>query len=241
MRLLVVAQHNETLCVLLRQPFLWSDDLVANHLRHCLKRQCRELSWFSPCEKTFLIYEWIQCFERNGGYNLLFFHPFLPFLWIRNLLYLLHTASQSQVKILCGQSGWLHVGLGRSAVEYESSAVCNDWLKSLCVVTSRGCRNTICTFLISRLSVVVVASVVGQLDGSCDDLCGPFLHGVDVGSVEGSIPFEMRSAGLDWNGTCLHIAEEVSSWMMATLLPTDVFHFVWWILCPCQYNGRICP
>ena len=23
-------------------------------------------------------------------------------------------------------------------------------------------------------------SVVGQLDSSCDDLCGPFLHGVEV-------------------------------------------------------------
>jgi hypothetical protein len=35
------------------------------------------------------------------------------------------------------------------------------------------------------------------LDGSCDSHCGPFHHNVDVASVVGSIPLEMRSAGLD--------------------------------------------
>jgi hypothetical protein len=34
----------------------------------------------------------------------------------------------------------------------------------------------------------------------------------------------MRSVRLDWDGTCLHIAEDVSSWMMVTLLLTDVFY-----------------
>jgi hypothetical protein len=97
----------------------------------------------------------------------------------------LHTASQSLVKILCGQSGCLPVGLGMSAVDDESSAVCNDSdeflnLANLCVVTSGGCRSTTCTFFISRLSVVVLTSVVGQLDSSCDDLWGPFHHGIDV-------------------------------------------------------------
>jgi len=36
----------------------------------------------------------------------------------------------------------------------------------------------------------------------------------------------MRSTGLDWDGTCLHITVGVSSWMMATLFPTDVFQLV---------------
>ena len=54
-----------------------------------------------------------------------------------------------------------------------------------------------CTFLISRLSVGVLISVLGQLDGSCESHCGPFHHSVDVDRVVGSIPLEMRSAGLD--------------------------------------------
>jgi hypothetical protein len=77
-------------------------------------------------------------------------------------------------------------------------------LENLCVVTSRGSRSAACTFLISRLSVVVVVtSVVGHLDSSCDYLCGPFLHGVDVGSAEGSIPADLISEisriGLRWH------------------------------------------
>jgi len=47
-------------------------------------------------------------------------------LCIRNLLYHLHTASLRLVKILCGQSGSLPVGLGKSAVVNKPSAVCND-------------------------------------------------------------------------------------------------------------------
>ena len=65
------------------------------------------------------------------------------------------------------------------------------------MMSSGGCRTATCTFLISKLSVGVLTSVVGQLDGSCESHCGPFHHGVDVDNVEGSIPLEMRSAGLD--------------------------------------------
>ena len=54
------------------------------------------------------------------------FHQVLDFLGIRNLLYHLHTASQSLVEILCGQNGCLSLSLGMSTVIYESSAVCND-------------------------------------------------------------------------------------------------------------------
>ena len=58
-------------------------------------------------------------------------------------------------------------------------------------------RHAICTFLISRLSVGVAISIIGQLDGSCENHCGPFHQSVDVDRVVGSIPLEMRSAGLD--------------------------------------------
>jgi hypothetical protein len=47
---------------------------------------------------------------------------------------------------------------------------------------------------------------------------------VNVDNVVGSTPVEIRSAGLDWVGTCLKVAEAVSSCMKATLLPTYVFH-----------------
>jgi hypothetical protein len=80
------------------------------------------------------------------------------------------------------------------------------------------------TFLISNLSVGELISVVGQLDGSCESHCGPFHHSVDVDNVVGWIPLDMRSAGLDCDDTCLHVAAAVSSCMRATLLPTNVFH-----------------
>ena len=64
------------------------------------------------------------------------------------------------------------------------------------MMSSGGCRHAMCTFLISRLSVGVLISVVGQLDGSCESHCGPFHHSVDVDRVVGSIPFEMKKQ--DW-------------------------------------------
>ena len=97
-------------------------------------------------------------------------------------------------------------------------------LANFCVISSEVCRHAMCTFLISRLSVGVLSSVIGQLDGSCESHCDPFHHTVGFGSVVGSFPLEMRSAGLDWDGTYLHEADDVSSWMKATLLPTTTFH-----------------
>jgi len=70
-------------------------------------------------------------------------------------------------------------------------------LENLCVMSSGGCRHAMCTFLISSLFVGVLNSVVGQLDCSCESYCGPFHQSVDVDRVAGSIPLEMRSAGLD--------------------------------------------
>ena len=70
-------------------------------------------------------------------------------------------------------------------------------LENVCVMSYGGCRHAMCTFLISSLSVGVLICVVVQLDGSCESHCGPFDHSVDVGRVVGSIPLEMKSAGLD--------------------------------------------
>ena len=67
-----------------------------------------------------------------------------------------------------------------------------------------------CTFLISKFSVGVSISVVGQVDGSCESHCGPFHHSVDADNA-GSIPLDMRSAGLDLDGICIHVAAAVSS------------------------------
>jgi hypothetical protein len=80
----------------------------------------------SHSEKTLLINEWVKCFERIGDRDLRTFCQVLNFLCKGNLLYHLHTASQSLVQILSGESGGLPVGLGMSAVIDESSAVCND-------------------------------------------------------------------------------------------------------------------
>ena len=91
-------------------------------------------------------------------------------------------------------------------------------------VSSGDCGSATCAFLISRFSVAVLTSVADQLNGPFLSHCGPFHHSVDVDKVAGSTPSDMRSAGLDLDGTCLHVAEAVSSWMMATLLPTDIFH-----------------
>jgi len=116
--------------------------------------------------------------------------------------------------------------LSMNLLQYAVTLMSLLSLENLCVMSSGGCSRATCTFLISKFSVGVLNSVVGQLDGSCESHCGPFYHSVDVASVDGSIPLEMRSAGLDWDGTCLHVAEDVSSWMVATLLPTNVFHLM---------------
>ena len=92
---------------------------------HCLIRKRGLLQSSSYSDKTFLINEWVHP-ERTGGCKFLMFHQVLHFSSIRNLLYHLHTASSSLVKILCGQSGCLPVGLGKSAIVNESFAVCDD-------------------------------------------------------------------------------------------------------------------
>jgi len=96
----------------------------------------------------------------------------------------------------------LAVGLGIYPIAYEYLAISNypdesvEHGKSLCDIFWRF-RHAVCTFPISMLSVGVLISVVGQLDGSCESHCGPFHHSVDVDRVVGSNLLEMRSAGLD--------------------------------------------
>jgi hypothetical protein len=53
-------------------------------------------------------------------------------------------------------------------------------LDNRCVMFSGECRSTTYACLISRFPVGVLNFLVSQFDGFCDDLCGPFHHGVDV-------------------------------------------------------------
>ena len=96
----------------------------------------------------------------------------------------------------------------------------------LWVMSSGGCRHARCTFLISKLPLGVLTPVLGQLDSCCVSHCVPSHDGVDVESFVSSIPLEMRSAELDWFGTCLHIAPADCSWIRVTLFPTDIFRLV---------------
>jgi len=121
----IVAQHNEILYALLRQPIVWSDDLKQNHLMHCLIREHGLLEPSSLSEKNFLIYERILCLWRTVGFKLLLINSILHFLCISNLLYHFHRANQSLVDKFCVEDFWLPVALGISAVAYETLAVCN--------------------------------------------------------------------------------------------------------------------
>ena len=69
----------------------------------------------------------------------------------------------------------------------------------------------------------MLTTVLGQSDGCCVSHCGPFHPSVDVDCAVASMPREMRSAGLELVGTCLHVAAAVFSCIRATLLPTKFF------------------
>jgi len=51
----------------------------------------------------------------------------------------------------------------------------------------------------------------GQADVSLMIQLGPFHHRVEVDRMVGSMPREMRSAGLSDYGTCRQVADDVSS------------------------------
>ena len=84
-------------------------------------------------------------------------------------------------------------------------------MDNLWVMSSEGCRHARYAFLISKLPLGVLTSVLGQLHGCCVSHSAPFHHSVYVESVVGSNPHDMRSAGFDLFGTCLHIASADSS------------------------------
>jgi hypothetical protein len=49
----------------------------------------------------------------------------------------------------------------------------------------------------------------------------------------------MKSTALKWDGTCLEVAEDVSSWMVAILL--RCLSFAGWSLDQGKHNAGICP
>ena len=73
MLLAVLAQHDEVLCALLRQPVLWSDDSKAKSSDALFGKEVWIVVIVPYSEKAFLIYEWVQCFERTFGCNLFLF------------------------------------------------------------------------------------------------------------------------------------------------------------------------
>ena len=80
-------------------------------------------------------------------------------------------------------------------LQYATTLMSLFNLENRCVMSSGSCAT--CTVLISRFSVGLLKSVVGQLDGSCVSHCGPFHHNVVDDKLVGSTPLEIRSAGLD--------------------------------------------
>jgi hypothetical protein len=96
--------------------------------------------------------------------------------------------------------------------------------ENFCVKSSSSAQSAKCTFLTSQFPGGISNSRKGHADGSCVIHVGPFHHSVDVDRVVGSTSREMRSAGFCREGTCCHLADEVSCSIKATLLPTKVCH-----------------
>jgi hypothetical protein len=92
-------------------------------------------------------------------------------------------------------------------LQYATTLMSFSNLEYFWVMSSEDYISATCTFPISKLLLGMLNSVVGQLADSCDSHCGPFHHSVDVDKTEGSHPLDMRSAGLDLVGTCLHVAD----------------------------------
>jgi len=61
---------------------------------------------------------------------------------------------------------------------------------------------------------------------SCNCHCGPFHHNADDERFASSVHSDIKLAGLYWDSTCLQFEEDVYFWVMATLLPTNVFHLL---------------
>jgi len=102
---------------------------------------------------------------------------------------------------MCGEDSLLTVDLGFlkmpiNPLQCAFTLMCLFNLENPYVIYYGVCRHTMCTFLISSLFMCVLMSFVDQLDGSCESVCGPIHHSVDIGSVEGSIHLVTISAVL---------------------------------------------
>jgi len=137
----------------------------------CLLRKYAVVIIFSVWENRLKL--WMDA----AGCNLLLFHQILHFLYIRNLLYHLHTASQSLVTILCG--------------------VVDCLLAIRCLqLRLLQCRMTDELELLSRLWINMTAPVITCVVPS------PTLWMVRCRRLSSH---EVRSAGLDWDGGLLAI------------------------------------
>jgi len=64
---------------------------------------------------------------------------------------------------------------------------------------------------------------LGQQYGLCDNHCDLLHHKAGEERVAGSFPRDAKSAGLDWDGACLQVADNVSS---AMVFPTNILHLL---------------
>ena len=96
-------------------------------------------------------------------------------------------------------------------MQYAMTLVSPRNLENILVKSSTGVMTVTSDFFISSPCVVGLKSLEGQVDESWSSQSGPCCHNAAVANVVGSVPLEMRSAGLDEDGTCLHVALEVAS------------------------------
>ena len=64
---------------------------------------------------------------------------------------------------------------------------------------------------------------LGQQYGSCDNHCDLLHHKAGEERVAGSFPSDAKSAGLDWDGVCIQVADSLSSGMVENLFLTKSF------------------
>jgi len=98
--------------------------------------------------------------------------------------------------------------------------------ENLVVMSSTEVATATNDVLTSKSSVTGLKSRDGHVDESSVSHVGPCHHRLAVDNDAGSVPLEMRSAGLKTDGTCRQFALDVASWMKATRFPTNVFQRV---------------
>lgn len=86
------------------------------------------------------------------------------------------------------------------------------------------CTVRVCPFRISSLLVGMGIYKLGQQCGSCDNHCDLLHHKAGEERVAGSFPRDAKSAGLDWDGACLQVADSMSSWTVENLFTTNILY-----------------